>query len=304
MNRKYTIVAALTGVALALTACSSSKSSDSGSGSSTGASDGGSIIVGSGVDTESLLLANIYAEAMSAKGVKVTKKLSIGDRSIRVSALKDGSIDFVPEFSGSILDFLDPKATAKSPADVYAALPTAIGSTFSVYKYAEAQDNDTITVTKDYATKNNLTKISDLVPIADKFTFGAPAGFATRPDGIPSLKSLYGITFKAFTPIAPTGTLTVDALKSGTVDGADIFSTDASIAANNFVSLTDDKNMFAAQNVIPLLTKSKSTPTAEAACNAVSAKLDTKTLADLDAKAGKGDSVTVAKDWLKSQGLI
>ena len=122
---------------------------------------------------------------------------------------------------------------------------------------------------------------------------------------MPALKSVYNVVFGKFTPLSAGGAITVTALKNDSVDAADIFSTDPSIAANNFVSLTDDKSMFAAQNVIPLATKSKITQTIADASNAVSAKLDTATLAGLDAKVqnDKQDPDVVAKAWLASVGL-
>ncbi|SOD71535.1 osmoprotectant transport system substrate-binding protein [Jatrophihabitans sp. GAS493] len=313
MKRISLVAAASVAAALALTACGSSGSSSktsteattAGGTAASAASGPGSLIVGSADFGENVLLANIYADAMAAKGVKITKKLNIGERAAYIPALKDGSIDFIPEYSGSILYYLDPKATAKSPDDVYAALPTAAGSDLSVLKYAAAQDSDTITVTKSTASKYNLKSIADLSSVASKLTLGAPAAFQTRPDGVPALKSVYGVTFGTFTPISASGSITVDSLKGGNIDAADIFSTDPSIAANDFVSLSDPKSMFAAQNIIPLLSASKVTSTITDAANAVSAKLDTATLASLVTKVqvDKQDSDTVAKAWLTSVGL-
>jgi osmoprotectant transport system substrate-binding protein len=324
MRRSYALLAVLLGFAMALAACGSSGSSDkttppaAGSSSSSTASspsesssasessypaDPGSITVGSAGFTENVLLADIYADAMTAKGVKVSKHLNIGERPIYMKALNDGSIDFIPEYSGSILAFLDSTATAKTPGDVYAALQQKVGDKLTVLNYAAAQDSDTITVTQATATKYHLTSIADLAPVASKLTLGAPAQFKTRPDGVPSLKSVYGVTFGRFTPLAAGGAITVSALKSGTISAADIFSTDSSIAKNKFVSLQDPKSMFAAQNIIPLATKSKLSQPMVDACNAVSAKLDTKTLADLVAKASSGDPDKVAKEWLASVGL-
>ena len=308
MKRSIAIAAVLT-AALGLAACSSSNnkgttSSPPAGGSSTTSANAGSITVGGADFTESTLLADIYADAMSAKGVHVSKKLNIGERAVYIPALEDGEIGMFPEYSGSILDFLDATATAKSPADVLAALNT-VGATkgLKALNYASAQDSDTITVTQATATKDNLKSIGDLAAVASKLTFGAPAGFKTRADGIPALKSVYGVTFGTFTPLSASGSITQNALKNGTVDAADIFSTDGSIAADNFVSLTDDKNMFAAQNIVPLFKSSDLTPTMEAACNAVSAKLDTATLARLDTQASTGDPDAVAVAWLKSVGL-
>jgi osmoprotectant transport system substrate-binding protein len=261
-------------------------------------------VVGSADFPESVLLADIYADALSAKGVTVSKKLNIGERSVYFKALQDGSISFFPEYNGSILDYLDAKATAKSQSDVDAALKTALGSSLTALQSAAAQDSDTITVTKATAAKYHLTSIGDLAPVAGKLTLGAPAMFKTRPDGVPSLKSVYGVTFGHFTATQAGGTITVNSLKSGAIDAADIFSTDPSIAANNFVSLTDPKNMFAAQNIIPIVATSKLTPTISATANAVSAKLDTATLASLVAKVSGGQSPdSVAKAWLTSVDL-
>ncbi|PZS35018.1 MAG: glycine/betaine ABC transporter substrate-binding protein [Pseudonocardiales bacterium] len=333
MKRIYLVPAVMLSMTMALAGCGSSGSSDkttapagggstpaptsSASGSSTASAaplpsstatypaGTGSITIGSAGFAENEILAEIYAGAMQAKGVKVSKKLSIGERPQYIAALKDGSIDFVPEYSGSILNYFDTKATAKTPADVYTALESKIPSGDAVLNPSGAQDSDTITVTKATADKNNLKTIGDLKDVASGLTFGAPAQFQTRADGIPALKSVYGVVFGTFTPLQPGGAITVTALKNGTIDAGDIFSTDPSIAANNFVSLVDDKSMFAAQNVVPLVNKAKMTQTIADAANAVSAKLDTKTLAELVAKVqnDKQSAAAVAKAWLASAGL-
>ncbi|MFN2518945.1 MAG: ABC transporter substrate-binding protein [Jatrophihabitantaceae bacterium] len=335
MKRIYLIPAAVLGASMALAGCGSSGSSKKSTAPSVGSSSAGSsstpsssapsassaaplptstatypagsgsITVGSAGFPENELLADIYADALTAKGVSVKKKLLIGERAQYLAALKDGSIDFVPEYSGSILDFIDTKATAKSPADVYTALESAVPSTQAVLNPSAAQDNDTITVTKDTADKYHLTNIGDLAAVASKLTLGAPQQFQTRADGVPALKSVYGVVFGTFTALKPGGSISVTALKNATIDAADIFSTDPSIAANNFVSLVDDKSMFAAQNVVPLVTKAKMTQTIADAANAVSAKLDTATLAVLVGKVqnDKMPADEVAKAWLASVGL-
>jgi len=282
-------------------------STSSGSSGSSGAlpTQPGSVTIGSADFPENALLADIYGDAMAAKGVKVSKKLNIGERGVYIAALKDGSIGAVPEYSGSILDYLDTTATQKSPTDVFTALQQKAASEgFAVTNYAAAQDADTITVTQQTASKYNLKSIGDLKSVASKLTLGAPAQFKTRADGVPALKSVYGVVFEHFTPTQAGGTVTVNALKNGSIDAADIFSTDPSIAKNNFVSLQDPKNMFAAQNVVPLFSKKVLTQPMKDACDAVSAKLDTATLARLVAEVNAGkDPDAVAKAWLSSVGL-
>jgi osmoprotectant transport system substrate-binding protein len=290
-------------LASSLAACSSSKSHASSSSTSSSSGSAGSLTVGSADFTESELLADIYADALQAKGVSITKKLNIGERSVYWKAMQDGSINFIPEYNGSILYFLDPAATAKSTSAVASALRSVLGSKFTALSAAPAQDSDTITVTKATAQKYHLTSIGDLAPIAGHLTFGAPAAFQTRPDGLPALKSVYGVVFGTFTALSAGGTVTVTALKNGTIDAGDIFSTDPSFAADGFVALADPKNMFAAQNVTPIVTTAKLTPTITRVVNDVSAKLTTAILAQLDAQVGTGDPDVVAKQWLSSEGL-
>jgi osmoprotectant transport system substrate-binding protein len=305
--------------ALALAACGSSGSSTNTNttpavppgGASTPASTGlpagpGSVTVGSAAFQENELLADIYADAMAAKGVQVKKHLNIGERSLYIQALRDGSIGMVPEYSGSILYNLDTSATAKSPDDVYAALQQqAAANGFAVTQFSAAQDSDTISVTQATANKYHLTSIADLKPVAGNLTLGAPAQFRTRADGVPALKSVYGVEFGNFTVTEAGGTVTLNALKNGSIDAADIFSTDPAIPDNNLVPLKDPKNMFAAQNVVPLFSQDVLTQPMKDACDAVSAKLDTATLTSLVAKVYGGEAADkVAHDWLAQEGLM
>jgi osmoprotectant transport system substrate-binding protein len=266
----------------------------------------GALTIGSAAFSENTILAYVYGNAFAAKGVSVKYHVNIGERPVYIAALKDGSIDFVPDYNGSLLDYFDTKATAKSQSDVDTALkPLAAKNNLTALNSAAAQDSDTVTVTKATAAKYHLTTISSLVPVAGKLTFGAPPQFNTRADGIPGLKATYGLAFQRFVPLAAGGISTDTALKNGSVDAADIFSTDPAIITDGFVSLKDDKNNFAAQNIVPIVTTSKVTPTITATANAVSAKLTTADLLDLvnQVQNQKKDPQTVAKAWDAKNGF-
>ena len=262
--------------------------------------------MGSANFQESVLLAHIYAEALKAKKVKISEKLNIGSREAYIPGLEDGSIDLIPEYSGVLLQYFDKTATAVSPDDVYAALQKAVPAKLTVLDKSAAEDKDAIVVSKDVASKNNLKSIADLTAVAGKMTFGGPPEIQTRPDGLPGFKKNYDVTFGSFKALDAGGPLTVNALKNGQIDAGDIFTTDPSIKANNFVVLDDPKNNFAAQNVLPLINKAKASDTVKSTLNAVSAKLDTQTLIDLLSKVvmDKQDPKAVATEWLKSKGLI
>ena len=242
---------------------------------------------------------------MRARGVDVTIHDNIGERGAYLAALRDGSIGAVPEYSGALLDWLDTSATATTPKAVDAQLRTvAAKQGLTVTNYAQAQDVDTITVTKATAETYHLSSISDLRQIAGKLSLGAPAPLLTVPYGVPALKRVYRVVFQRFVPLPAGGTVTQLALRNGTVQAADIFSTDPSIARYGFVSLKDPKRIFAAENVLAVFKQSVLTKPMLAACNTVAARLDTATLRDLDGRVTAGeDPAAVASSWLKDAGI-
>lgn len=141
--------------------------------------------------------------------------------------------------------------------------------------------------------------------IAENLVLGGPPEFQTRPDGVPGLEKVYGVTFGEYKKLDAGGPLTINALKNGQIDAADIFTTDPSIAANDFVVLEDPKNLYAAQNVLPLINTAKATDGVKATLNAVSAELTTNDLIDLNEKVinEQQDPAAVAKQWLTDKGL-
>jgi osmoprotectant transport system substrate-binding protein len=141
--------------------------------------------------------------------------------------------------------------------------------------------------------------------VASKLVLGGSPEFKTRTDGIPGLERVYGVAFGSYKTLDAGGPLTINALKNGQIDAGDIFTTDPSIPANGFVVLQDPKNLYAAQNVLPLINKAKATPGVTSTLKAVSDKLDTSTLAQLDVHVitDKQDPAAVAKGWLAAEGL-
>jgi osmoprotectant transport system substrate-binding protein len=274
--------------------------------STTAATDPSSLTVGSANFPESQLLAEIYAGAIKAKGVDVKKQLNIGSRETYLPALSDGSIDLIPEYSGTLLQYFDKKATQTTDADVYTALQQKVPAPLTVLDKSAAEDKDAVVVTKETATKWNLKTIADLAPHGGEVVFGGPPEFQKRPDGIPGLQKTYGLQIKEYKSLDAGGPLTVNGLKTGAVQAADLFTTDPSIAANNFVVLEDPKSNFAAQSVLPLINSTKAGPKVREALNAVSAKLTTQTLIELNGKLNapsKPDPASIAAQWLKEQGL-
>jgi len=301
-------VAMLAGFALALTACGGgSDPLSSGSGQTSGAAaPSDTIVVGSANFTESQILAEIYAQALAAKGVSVEKRLNIGSREAYIPGLQDGSIDLIPEYSGVLLQYFDKTADETEPDAVYTALQAALPDNLIVLDKSAAEDKDAVVVTRDTATKLNVKSIADLAPQCPNLVFGGAPEFQPRPDGIPGIQATYNCAFKEFRSLDAGGPLTVAALKNGDVQAANLFTTQSTIAANDFVVLEDPKNNFAAQNVLPLINKAKATDNVKATLNVISAKLTTDGLTKLNAEAdgdAKPSPETVAKNWLSQNGL-
>ncbi|MDH6575339.1 ABC transporter substrate-binding protein [Kitasatospora sp. MAP5-34] len=295
--RSVTAAAVLLGAA----ACSSSGSGgDPLAGPSASGGSGKTVVVGSANFPENVLLASIYSQALKAKGVKVQEKFNIGSREVLYGQLESGSLTVLPEYNGALLGYLDAKNTASGTAAVNAALQAKLPASLEILDSAAAEDKDSLTVSQDSATKFNLKSIGDLSAKAADFTIGGMPEFKSRREQ--QFKDAYGLTFKEW---KPTGDATADALKGGTVQVGDVFTTDPKILLLKLVTLTDPKNVFSSQNVTPLANKAGLDATATGALNAVSAKLDTAGLTALMKRVSvdKEDPSAVAADWLKTNGL-
>lgn len=306
MARTRGLIAAAATVALAtvaLTACSSGNPLSSGGSTATSASS--TITVGSANFAEDEILAYIYADALSNAGVKTDVKPNIGARDAYIAALKDGSIDLVPEYTGNLLQYFNSKATAQSSDEVYSALHSATPSGFEVLDQAPGQDADSYNVTKKFSEQNHVTSLADLSKVKTPLKVAANPEFGTRPYGIPGLKSQYGVT-ATLVPISDGGgPNTQKALEDGQVQLADIYTTDPSIAKNGFVTLADPKHMIVAQNIVPLIASAKANTKVKQVLNKVSAAITTQELISLNTKSSvnKESAEQIASDWVKQKGL-
>ncbi len=260
----------------------------------------GTITVGSANFTESTILAEVYAQVLEDAGMTVEKKLEIGSRETYIPALEDGSIDLIPEYSGTLAAYVDKDMTATTEADLAKVLEASLPQTLEVLEFSEAENGDNVVVTRQTADDQGLQKISDLEGKAGDMVLGGPPEWQKRPQGVPGLKKAYGLEFKTFRPLAAGGNVTVQALKNGQVDAANVFTTDPAIEANDFVILEDDKDLFSAQNVVPLIAKKANDQTVTNALNKVSNTLTSEDLAAMNAAVLDGKSPEeVADAWVE-----
>ncbi|NUP48589.1 MAG: ABC transporter substrate-binding protein [Catenulispora sp.] len=265
----------------------------------------GQITVGSANFPENVLLADIYASALSAKGLKVSTKFNVGSREVLYQQVQSGSISVLPEYNGALLGYLDAKSRAASTEEVNAELAARLPPPMEILDSSPAEDKNALVTSSATATKNHLESIADLAPYAASMTIGGPPEFKTRYQGLPGLKDKYGLTFKDFASLDTAGPITVKALVDDTVQVATLFTTDPNLVTHDFKVLTDPEQVFSAQNVTPLAYRASMTPVAVQTLNTVSAKLNTAALVDMMAKIQneKKDIDVVADAWLKSVGL-
>jgi osmoprotectant transport system substrate-binding protein len=294
--------------AAALTACGSDDSADDPF--SEGENDSGTIVIGSANFPENELLMQMYAQALEAQGVEVETRPNIGAREIYMEAFEGGDIDLLPEYNGALLAYLVGDAgvpeDVTSPEEVYDALQAKLPEGSETLPQSAAEDKDTLTVSQETADEYSLKSIADLEPVAGELVVGAGPEFRERFQGLVGLKEVYGVEFKEFKPLDPGGPLTVGALKDGTVDVANIFSTDSAISVNDWVVLEDPENLYLSQNILPLIRSDAVTPEVEEALNGVSEALTTENLTEALARVqvDKDDPVTVAKEFLEQNGLV
>jgi osmoprotectant transport system substrate-binding protein len=266
----------------------------------------GTITVGSANFLENVLLGQMYAIALTKGGYKVDTKLNIGSREVIYDQVEKGALSVLPEYNGALLAYVDPKDTSSTLDQVTAALHSKLPKTLALLTASPAEDKDTVVVRKETADKDKLSSIADLAPVAPSMNFGAAPEDRTREQGLVGLEKEYGIKFKSFKALDTAGPLTITALANGDVDAALLYSTTPEIDSRGFVALTDPKNVFGVQNVVPLINSAAVDQKARDILNKISAALDTTTLTQLNKRVqvDNEDPEVVAQDWLKSKGLV
>jgi osmoprotectant transport system substrate-binding protein len=291
--------AAAIAASLVLAGCSNSnpleEPTDEGAGSG-----GDTIVVGSQAYYSNEIVAEIYAQALEAEGFTVDRKFNIGQRDAYIPELESGAVDLFPEYTGNLLEFYDPEATATSPDDVYAALQEALPEELTALDYAEASDQDTYTVTKEFAEANGLTTIADLAKVTTPVTLGGAPELEQRPYGPAGAKEVYGVDL-AF---SATGETTLESLLAGEIQVADIYTAAPAFQTEEIVALEDPENLILASNVVPIASTDVADEIADV-INAVSAELGADDLVALGVQSTEDQMSPedIASQWLEDAGL-
>jgi osmoprotectant transport system substrate-binding protein len=269
------------------------------------------IIIGSTNFEEQAIVANLYGDVLKNAGYPVTVEPATGTRAIVVPAIKSGQIDLEADYAGSLVNFLNGGVSTTKANSLATAIPSLKSSLASsgvtVLTPAPALDTNVFVVTQATAKKDHLTTISSLKPYAKNFVLGGPPECPMNAGCLPGLEKTYGLKFSSFKPTDEAGAISVAALKNGNVQVVELFSSDGNVVTNNFVALTDNKHLEAADYITPVIRKSVDTPAVAKLINGVSAKLTTAQISKLNilVTGPKKESPTqVAQTWLKAEHLI
>jgi osmoprotectant transport system substrate-binding protein len=269
------------------------------------------VTVGSFDFGESVLLAELYSQALEAHDIPVVRAFGLGPREFVAPALDAGLVELVPEYAGTAVGFASAGA-ARGTADAAAthqALEHALaGSGVEALAPAPATNANAFVVTDATARRYHLTNLSDLAAVAGELRFGGPAECLQRPFCLRGLRDRYGVTFAVTTTLDAGGPVTVQALRRGDVHVGLMFTSDPAI--DEFVELVDDRGLQPAENVTPLARTEVIERWGDGLVDpidAVSGALDSDTLRDLNAadarQPGEDDVAAIAASWLRSEGL-
>ena len=304
-NSLRALLAVVAAMSLMATACSSDDDGNAAAG------DGPQVVIGAQDFGESAILAEIYSQAMQGAGFDVRIQSLGGFRDLSMGAFDSNQINFAPEYVASLLEFLNGNAGEASGnlSETLALLETELEPLgLEALEPAPGVDTNAFVVTAETAQELGLTSLSDLASVQSQLRLGGPADCETNPFCIPGLRSVYDVDLSDSFVGLDAGVVAT-ALGNGEIDVAVLFSTDGRIASEGWVLLADDRNLLAADNIVPVVSAELIDAYGEdmaEVVNAVSEKITTEVLIELNRQydVDKQSARDIAAAWLADNNLV
>jgi len=269
------------------------------------------IVVGGKNFTEQYIVAHMVGELLKAEGFDVEVKTGIGSGEVIFNALRRGDIDLYVEYSGTAwMGFLKQELEAGvDPDALYERAVEGLREQFGLEMFPTIGFSNTyvFVVTREMAERHNLTKVSDLIPIAGQLTIaGTPTFMSDRLDGIRGVERVYGMRFRRNRGMDHS--LLFQALQLRQVDVIVAFSTDGQIAALDLVTLEDDRGVFPPYHAGVLARPDvlAEHPEIRTVLSKLEGLIDERTMAELNYQVDgeRKDEREVALNFLRERGLI
>jgi osmoprotectant transport system substrate-binding protein len=267
------------------------------------------IAVGSKNFTESLLLGELYAQVLEAGGLEVRRRLDLGGTDIAMAALRRGEIDLYPEYTGTALLVVLKAQPLADPERTFAFVKQQYEQRYALEWLDPAPMNNTqaLATTAALAARYGLRTLSDVAAKAPQLRLGAVPEFVKRSDGLPGLQRAYGgFAFKDIR-LVDFG-LKYQALLDGDVDIVVAFGTDGAIVADKLVVMRDDRHLFPAYHVAPVVREATlaAHPSIRSRLNRIAPLLTDAVMRALNNQidgAEKREPADVAHDFISAHGL-
>lgn len=279
-------------------------------GAAQGPEDGPTITVGSFNFPESVILAEIYAQALESAGYPVEKQLDLGARELIFPSLQSGEIDLLPEYVGSALavGFGVEDVPTDTDAAVEMLQQQFQESGVEVLEPSPAQDKNVFVVTREFAEEHDLQTISDLANVEGEVILGGPPECQDRSTCYAGLQQTYGLDELQFRTIQESSARFA-ALENGDIQVALAFSTLPIIEQNDLVALEEDQAFIPPENVVPVISQEVAEAYGQEfreLLNTVSAAIETETLIELNTQVEveTQDPAAVARAFLEENGLL
>lgn len=263
------------------------------------------IRVGSKDFTENLVIAEIYALALEDNGYTVERVSNISSSLIHNSIVND-EIDLYPEYTGTGLLSVLGEDMETDPEKVYKTVKKEYEEQFNLtwLDYASANDSQGLVIRTETANLLNIKTISDLQAHASELRFASQGEFDEREDGLPGLEKTYG-TFNWKSSKVYDNSLKYSVLENDEADVTPAYTTEGQLVnTDKFTLLEDDKQFWPPYNLAPVVRDNilDDNPDIKTILNNISAKLDTETVTELNAKVDvDGQEYTdVAKEYYDS----
>lgn len=268
------------------------------------------IVVGSKNFTENRLLAEIMAQLIEAHtDIKVERKTNLGGTIVVFTALRNGQIDFYPEYTGTGWSIhLKIRESVHNPLRAYLRVKRDFAEKYRITWLAPFGFNNSyaLAMGRQLADRLNIRRISDLKDHQNDLRTGFSHEFLNRSDGYPGLAKKYGLSLKNLRGMEHG--LAYEAIRTGETDLIDTWLTDGKLLRYPIRILEDDRGFFPPYDAAPIIRTEtlERYPELEKILNRLAFRINDQKMRELNYQVEEkgGPFKSVAMEFLKSQRLI
>jgi osmoprotectant transport system permease protein len=256
------------------------------------------VVIGCKQDVEGQVLAEIMAQLLEDRGCTVERRFALGGTLICFEALKRGSIDVYPEYSGTL-----EQAILQLPGRVsHARMRELLRQRYNLelLDFFGFSNSYALALSRGTAERRGLKRISDLARHPE-LRFGFSNEFLNRADGWLGLAQAYGLAAR---PVGMEHALTYPAIHDNKLDVTDAYSTDGDLRKFDLVLLQDDRHFFPPYLAAPLV-RSELADDVKRVLEELAGTMNEREVQALNQSVQEGKSLgDVAGQFLRNKGLL